>query len=95
MVGPVTFLILVLISTAVDHRSTKPITAFIALQSAWMSGFWVYQVIFLLRDDHNSSPIIVVMAIFFNVCINCFFYEYMRNKMLKGKDKLFNEYQVA
>ena len=86
MVGPIIFLLVVLISVMVNHRATKPITAFIALQSAWMTGFWVYQVIFLIRDNHNSSPIIVVMAIFFNYCINCFFYEYMRNKMLKGKD---------
>lgn len=85
MVGPVVFLLIVSISSACKSR-TKPITAFIALQSAWMTGFYVYQLVYLVRDGHSDSPLIIVLALFCNYCINCFFYEYMKNEILRGKD---------
>jgi len=91
MAGPLIFLIAVSISNAVDQR-TKPITGFIALQSAWMVGFWIYQMIFLLRDGHNSSPIIIAFALLANFCINCIFYEFIKARLLNGKDKMFAEH---
>jgi len=41
MAAPVLFLLAIAISNTVDKR-TKPITAFISLQSSFMVGFWVY-----------------------------------------------------
>ena len=49
MIGPVLFMLIIGVSMCIDRR-TKPIVAFIALQSSWMVGFWVYQLIYLMRD---------------------------------------------
>ena len=57
-----------------------------------MVGFWVYQLVFLLRDDMNSSPIIIAGVLLANYCINCFFYEFARTKIMNGSDEQFAEY---
>lgn len=92
MAAPVVFLLAIAISNTVA-KTTKPITAFIALQSSFMVGFWVYQMIFLLKDKHNSSPILIAVALVANYACNCIFYEFLKNRLLHGKDKKFNEYQ--
>lgn len=91
MIAPVVFLITVSISNAVDKR-TRPITGFIALQSSFMIGFWVYQVIFLLKDGHNSSPMIIAFGLVANFILNCIFYEFLKTRILNKKDKLFLEH---
>lgn len=92
MVAPVIFLLAIAISNIKDKR-TKPITAFIALESSFMVGFLIYQMIFLLKDSHNSSPILIAVALVANYACNCIFYEFLKARVLHGKDKLFNEYQ--
>jgi len=93
MVGPVAFLLTVAISNIVDKR-TKPITGFLALNSSYMTFFWVYQIVFLLRDGHNSAPILIAVGLGANYVINCIFYEFLKSRLLNGKDKLFNAYQA-
>lgn len=94
MAAPVSFLLAIAISNTMDKR-TRPITAFIALQSSFMVGFWVYQMIFLLKDEHNSSPILVAVALVANFACNCIFYEFLKGRLLLGKDKQYNEYQQS
>ena len=94
MVAPVTFLFAIAISNVKDKR-TKPITAFIALESCFMVGFLVYQLIFLLKDSHNSSPILISVALVGNYACNCIFYEFLKARVLHGKDKLYNDYRTT
>ena len=94
MAAPVSFLLAIAISNVKDKR-TKPITAFIALESAFMIGFLVYQMIFLLKDSHNSSPILIAVALVASYMCNCVFYEFLKARVLVGKDKLYNEYQTT
>jgi len=94
MIAPVSFLFSVAISNSVDKK-TKPITAFIALQSSFMTAFWVYQMVFMLKDKHSSSPLIVAAALIANYALNCVFYEFLKTRMLNGRDKAFNEYQTS
>ena len=91
MAGPLIFLFAVAISNCVDKR-TKPITAFMALQSSYMIGFWIYQIAFLVKDSHNSSPILIAFALLCNYAINCVFYEFAKSRILHGKDKMFAQY---
>ena len=58
-----------------------------------MVGFWIYQMIFMLKDDHKSSPIIIAFALIANVTLNCIFYEFIKARVLHGKDKLFSQHQ--
>lgn len=94
MVGPLIFFTAVVISNCKDKR-TKPITGFIALESSFMVFFWIYQTIFLLRDNHNSSPILITFALIANYIINCIFYDFLKTRILNGRDKLFAEYQKS
>jgi len=50
--------------------------------------------VFLIKDGHNSSPIIIAFAILANYVINCMFYEYIKANLLNGKDKVFSEHRI-
>ena len=60
-----------------------------------MTGFWIYQIVFLIKDGHNSSPILIAFALLCNYAINCIFYEFAKTRILFGKDKSFKEYSDA
>ena len=92
MIGPFMFLLTVSISNCKDKR-TRPITAFIAMESAYLFFFWIYQMSFMLKDDHNSSPLIIAFALVMNLILNCIFYDFAKTRLLGGNDKLFKEYQ--
>lgn len=92
MIGPFLFLVAMSISNCKDKR-TKPITGFIALESSYLFFFWIYQMAFLLKDGHNSSPLIIIFALVCNLILNCVFYEFAKSRLLGGNDKLFKEYQ--
>lgn len=94
LAAPVAFLIAVAISNKRDER-TKPITGFIALQSAWMTGFWLYQLAFLVKDGHGGSPIIILFALIANGALNYIFYEFVKARLLEGKDREFHEYSLT
>ena len=91
MLPSVVFGIIILVSLR-KHKNTRPITAFISLESAYLCGFWLYHMIFLLKDGHESSPIIVAFALCANFCINCTFYEFLKMYILSGQDQAFSEY---
>ena len=92
MLAPISFLIAAAISNH-KHVRTKPISVFLALQSSWMVGFWLYQVIFMIKDGHRSSPTMIAVALLFNLTLNCIFYEFLKARYLNGKDKGYTEYQ--
>jgi uncharacterized membrane protein len=92
LIAPLIFSIVIGISYC-QYRKTKPITAFIALQSAFLAGFWFYQMLFLLKDGHNSSPLIVAFAITCDYLINCTFYEFLKTYILTGEDIFYTEYR--
>ncbi len=49
--------------------------------------------VFMIRDNHNSSPILIAFALLANFVINCIFYEFLKTRILNGRDKQFFEYQ--
>ena len=51
--------------------------------------------VFLIKDGHKSSPIIIAFAILANYAINCMFYEYIKANILNGKDKVFAEHKAS
>ena len=89
MIAPVSFIIAAAISNRRERR-TKPITAFVALQSSWLVGFWIYQLSFMLKDEHRSSALLIGIALILNVILNCIFYEFLKKRMLNGRDKSFD-----
>ena len=95
MIFPVAFLIIAMVSNHKHKRTTKPITAFIALQGSWMVGFWVYQIIFMWKDGHSGSPILIAFALIFNYIINCIFYSFIKQRLINGKDPLYQQYCVT
>ena len=95
MLAPVAFLITIAISNHKHKRTTKPITAFLALQGSFLIGFWVYQAIFMWKDGHSSSPILILVALGCNYIINCIFYEFIKQRLLNGRDQSYQEYAVT
>lgn len=78
MIAPLAFLTTAVISNHKYKRTTKPVTAFIALQGSWMVIFWLYQLIFMLKDGHSGSPLIIAFALILNYIINCIFYSFIK-----------------
>ena len=79
------------IAILVDRR-TEPITTFIALQSPWMVAFWTYQLVYLLRDGHSASARMLAGVLAANYVINCWFYGYVRTRLMNSTDAQFKVY---
>ena len=60
-----------------------------------MTGFWLYQLAFLVKDGHGGSPIIILFALIANGALNYIFYEFVKARLLEGKDREFHEYSLA
>jgi hypothetical protein len=94
LLAPLFFLLLIACSNC-KTKNTRPITAFLALQSAFMVFFWLYMGVFMVKDGHNASASVVAFALLANTIVNCMFYEFYKIRIDKGHDKLYAEYKRA
>ena len=94
LLAPLLFLLLIACSNC-KTKNTRPITAFIALQSSFLVAFWIYMGAFLVKDGHNASASVVAFALLANYIMNCIFYEFYKIRIDKGNDKLYAEYKRA
>ena len=92
LVVPLFFLILIAISNY-KTKETKPVTAFLALESSFLVIFWIYQLIFMLKDGHTASGSVIALALVANYILNCVFYEFYKIRIDKGHDKLYADYK--
>ena len=46
------------------------------------------------KDGHSGSPILIAFALIFNYIINCIFYSFIKQRLINGKDPLYQEYCV-
>ena len=92
LIVPLFFVVLIFIS---NHKTkeTKPVTAFLALESSFLVVFWFYLLIFLLKDGHTASGSVVALALVANYILNCVFYEFYKIRIDKGHDKLYADYK--
>ena len=74
-------------------KETKPVTAFLALESSFLVVFWFYLLIFLLKDGHTASASVVALALVANYMLNCVFYEFYKIRIDKGHDSLYATYK--
>lgn len=72
--------------------NTRPFSSFLALESSWLVVFWYYLLIFLIKDGHSASTIIVVIGLVCNYFINYLFYDFYKDRLLK-EDKYYQEYK--
>lgn len=83
-------MILITSSYAVS-KDTQVWRVFLSLESTAMLAFWVYMLVFLIRDGHTASSTLVTIAIFFNFVINYLWWEYYNDKLYK-RDTAYQEY---
>lgn len=56
-----------------------------------MLAFWIYMLVFLIRDGHTASATLVSIAIFCNFVINYLWWEYYNDKLYK-RDSEYQDY---
>jgi hypothetical protein len=92
MVVTVGIIITVAISNCYTYE-TRPFSSFLALESAWLVFFWVYYIAFLIKDGHSASTLLVIFALLCNYILNCIFYDFYKERMLK-EDLKYLEYKT-
>lgn len=92
LIMPGFIIVLILISFCLT-RETKPFVLFLGLESCAMVVFWIYMLVFLVRDGHQASATLVSLALFANWVINYLWWEYYNDKLYKN-DIPFQEFDA-
>ena len=73
--------LIVLINFSISKREIRIYEIFMALESCVLVFFWIYMLIFLIRDGHQASATLVSLALFANYVINYLWWEFYNDKI--------------
>lgn len=86
-------IILTVVISNFKTYDTRPFSSFLSLESAWLVAFWFYYIIFLIKDGHSASSLLVAFALISNYIVNYLFYDFYKDRILK-EDKHYQAYLV-
>ena len=79
--GTVAIMILIAISRFLKP-STRIYNSLLALEGAFLVFFWIYMLIFLIKDNHKASATMIGVALICNYIINLIWYNFYKERIL-------------
>lgn len=67
------------------NKQTRIYNSFLALEGAFLVFFWIYMLIFLIKDFHKASATMIGLALINNYIINMVWYNFYKERILTAK----------
>lgn len=81
LIGTVLIILLVAVSRCWKPQ-TRIYNAFLALEGAYLVFFWIYMLVFLIKDYHKASATMIGIALINNYIINLIWYNFYKERVL-------------